>query len=261
MQGCARYDKPALVSLFRRAPALAHDSLIEVAGHSVRLKVNARARRISLRLDPKRGEVVATAPTLRKLPDAARFANDRAEWIAERLTRLPQQAPLRPGLTITVGGESCRLERAAMRIAPRLIPATAAEPMRLLASGEGETYGRAALRALKAEALLRLAERTAHHAATLRQPMPSVAVSDPKSRWGSCRKSQHGAPGVIRYSWRLILAPPWVLDYVAAHEVAHLIEANHGPNYWAIVARLYGDHRPARAWLRANASAVHSITV
>lgn len=246
--------------LFRRAPALTHDSLIEVAGRPVRLRVNARARRISLRVDAKRGEVVATAPTARKLADAARFALQRAEWIAERLERLPETTPLRPGLTIGVGGEPCRLERAAMRIAPRLIPATAGEPMRLMASGEGESYGRSAMRALRAEALARLTERTAHHAAALKQSMPSVAVSDPKSRWGSCRKGLKGQPGVIRYSWRLILAPAWVLDYVAAHEVAHLIEANHSPAYWAIVARLYGDHRPARAWLRANASAVHALT-
>lgn len=248
------------MSLFRRSPALAHDGLIEVAGLPVRLRVNARARRISLRLDPKRGEVVATAPTLRKLPDAARFAHDRAQWIAERLTRLPERILLRPGLIVMLGGEPCRLERAAMRIAPRLIPAAATEPMRLMASGESESYGRAALRALKAEALTRLTERTAHHAAALSQPMPSVAVSDPRSRWGSCRKGQGGAPGVIRYSWRLILAPAWVLDYVAAHEVAHLIEANHGPNYWPLVDRLYGDPRPARAWLRANASAVHALS-
>jgi predicted metal-dependent hydrolase len=248
------------VSLFRRAPILAHDSLIEVAGCPVRLRVNARARRISLRLDSRTGEVIATAPTQRRLADAARFAEQRAGWIAEQIDRLPQPAPLRPGVTLSVGGEPCRLERAAMRIAPRLVAATADEPMRLIASGDAEAYGRAALRALKAEALRRLTERTGRYAAALGQPMPFIAVSDPKSRWGSCRKGIGGAPGVIRYNWRLILTPAWVLDYVAAHEVAHLIEANHGPDYWAIVQRLYGDHRAARTWLRANAGSLHSIS-
>lgn len=248
------------MSLFRREPQLSHDSLIEVGGRPVRLRVNARARRISLRVDARRGEVVATAPSPRKLADAARFARDRAAWIAEHLERLHDKIRLRPGLVISLDGQPCRLERAAMRIAPRLIAAAADEPMRLLASGEGEAYGRAAFRALKAEALKRLAERTAHHAAALGQPIPSVAVSDPKGRWGSCRKGPPGAPGAVRYSWRLILSPPEVLDYVAAHEVAHLVEANHGPKFWAVVAQLYGDHRPARAWLRANASRVHAVS-
>lgn len=247
------------MSLFRREPQLSHDCVIDVAGRPVRLRVNARARRVSLRVDARRGEVVATAPSARKLADAARFARDRAAWIAEHLERLPERISLRPGLIISVAGQPCRLERAAMRISPRLVAATASEPMRLLASGDGEAYGRAAMRALKAEALNRLADRTAHHAAALRQPMPSLAISDPRSRWGSCRKGAAGAPGVIRYSWRLILSPPEVLDYVAAHEVAHLIEANHGPRFWALVAQLYGEHRPARAWLRAHASQVHAL--
>ena len=245
--------------LFRRSPSFAHDSLIEVAGRPVRLRVNARARRISLRVDAKRGEIVATAPTVRKLADAARFAEQRAEWIAERLERLPERVELRPGLIIALAGQPCRLERAAMRIPPRLVPATAGEPIRLLASGDAEAFGRAALRALKVEALSRLTARTAHYAGALNQPMPSVAVADPKSRWGSCRKGQGGAPGLIRYSWRLILAPEAVLDYVAAHEAAHLIEANHGPNYWALVAHIYGDHKKPRAWLRAHSASVHSI--
>lgn len=247
------------MSLFRREPQLSHDSLIDVAGRPVRLRVNARARRISLRVDARRGEVVATAPSPRKLADAARFARDRAAWIAEHLERLPDRVLLRPGTAISVAGQPCRLEKAAMRIVPRLIAAAPGEPMRLLASGEGEAFGRAALRALKAEALKRLTERTAHHAAALGQPMPTVAISDPRSRWGSCRKGAAGAPGVIRYSWRLILSPPEVLDYVAAHEVAHLVEANHGPRFWAVVAKLYGDHRTPRAWLRAHAARVHAL--
>lgn len=226
------------MSLLRPRAAFEPDSVIEVAGAPVRLRVNARARRISLRIDARRGEVVATAPSQRRLAEAVGFAQSRAAWITQRLAAVPEITRLRPGLVVEVCGESCRLERAAMRVSPRLIPATPDEPMRLLASGDGETYGRASLRALKTEALARLTARTAHHAAALGQPMPSVAVADAKGRWGSCRPGGRGRLPAIRYSWRLVLAPAEVLDYVAAHEVAHLIEANHGERFWQVVQML-----------------------
>ena len=251
------------MSLFRAAlkpPALKTDDVFEIGGRPVRLRVNARARRISLRVDPKRREVVAIAPSERKLADALRFAESRAGWIAERLAVLPELRPLRPGAIIDVGGAPCRLERAAMRIVPRLIPATADEPQRLVAYGHDEAYGRAAMRALKAEALKRLTARTGAHAERLGQPMPTVAVADAKGRWGSCKQAARGRPAAIRYSWRLVLAPATVLDYVAAHETAHLIEGNHGPGFWALVDQLYGDHRATRRWLRIHGGAVQAMS-
>lgn len=230
-----------------------------IGGWPVRFTVNPRARRVSIRIDAVRREAVAVAPSARRLTDAARFADSRAGWIAERLSALPTPSPFRPGAVIEVGGAPCRLERAAMRITPRLVPATAEEPQRLVASGEGESYNRAVLRALRAEALRRLADRTAVHAAALHRPTPTLAVADPKSRWGSCKGASPGVPAVIRYNWRLVMAPLWVLDYVAAHECAHLIEANHGPRFWALVDRLYGDHRPARAWLAEHGAPLHAV--
>jgi predicted metal-dependent hydrolase len=90
--------------------------------------------------------------------------------------------------------------------------------------------------------------------------MPSVAIADPKARWGSCRPATARAPAAIRYSWRLILAPAAVADYVVAHECAHLIEANHGPRFWALCHQLVGDPAPHRAWLRAHAAELHAIS-
>jgi len=90
-------------------------------------------------------------------------------------------------------------------------------------------------------------------------------VADPKARWGSCRPPRRqgfGATaevGRIRYSWRLVLATEAVLDYVAAHECAHLIEANHSPRFWAVVHDLVGDHRPHRAWLKAHGPRLHAF--
>jgi hypothetical protein len=240
------------------APKLIDGAVVRIGDASVRFKVNARARRVSLRVDSARGEVVAVAPSARRLADALTFAQSRVDWIAAQVRALPAPVTLAPGRMIMVAGAPCRLDRAAMRIKGRLIPAAGDEPQRLLVSGEGEAYARGAVRALKAAALEQLTARTAQYAATLGQALPEIAVMDARARWGSCRKAGQTVPARIRYNWRLILAPPWILDYVAAHEVAHLIEANHSPAYWAVVMRIFGDHRPARAWLREHGASLHA---
>ena len=247
------------MTLWSPAPKLMDGAVVRIGEASVRLKVNARARRISLRMDTARGEVVAIAPNPRRLSDALRFAESRAAWITAQLKRLPQTTVLTPGMVIDVQGEPCRLERAAMRIKARFVSAIGDEPARLIAFGEGDAYVRAVVRALKGYALERLTARTAHYVQALAEPLPEIAVMDARMRWGSCKQGRGGAAAHIRYNWRLILAPPWVLDYVAAHEAAHLIEANHSPAYWAVVQRIFGDHRPARAWLRAHGATLHAI--
>jgi len=240
-------------------PKLSDGALVQVGDTPVRLKVNPNARRISLRIDAKRREVVATAPSDRRLADAVQFAQSRAGWIAAHLAGLPEPTAFLPGAVIEVEGAPCRLERAAMRVKGRYVPATETESARLIASGDGEAYGRAVLRVLKALALARTTGRTAAYASALGLPMPDVSVMDARMRWGSCRKAQGLLPARIRYNWRLVLAPPWVLDYVAAHEAAHMVEANHSPAYWAVVKRIFGDYRPARAWLRAHGAALHAV--
>jgi predicted metal-dependent hydrolase len=237
--------------------AFADGDRLQVAGATVTLKVNRRARRVSLRLDRARGEIVATAPSPRRLGEAAAFARERAHWISERLAELPQPASVAPGLTLQVFGEAVRLETAAGRA--RWLAATEHYPARIAAMGEGEGYARAVILVLKKQALATLTERTATHAGRLGAPMPKVAVADAKGRWGSCRPGRAGQPGSIRYSWRLALAPFEVADYVAAHECAHLLELNHGPRFWAHVSGLVGDPRPHRDWLRAEGARLHAF--
>jgi predicted metal-dependent hydrolase len=136
----------------------------------------------------------------------------------------------------------------------------------LSAFGEGDAFGRATLRLLKRHALEVLASRTRLHAAALGQPEPRVAVMDAKGRWGSCTPARRtllgpvkGDTGSIRYSWRLVLAPFEVADYVVVHECAHLLEANHGPRFWAIVRRVFGSEKPARAWLKQHGAQLHGF--
>lgn len=243
------------MSLFR--PTLNDGDRLDVAGSAVRLKVNPRARRVSLRLDRTRREVVATAPSPRRLAEAAAFARERAGWIAQRLAELPDAAPLAPGQLIDVFGRPVRLETGTGR-ARWIEPADGSTP-RIAAMGEGEGYARAVILVIRKRATEILTERTAHYAARLGAPMPRVSVADAKSRWGSCKPGARGTPGVIRYSWRLALAPFEVADYVAAHECAHLRELNHGPKFWAHVRDLVGDERPHRAWLRAEGARLHAF--
>ena len=258
--------------LFRRSPPRVQAPRVQVArpkagdvvqvqGCPVRLAVNPRARRISLRVDVARREVVATAPRPASLSEAVAFAHSRADWIAARMAGLAPAVRLSPGAVIEVAGRPCRLERAAMRIRPTFKAGTEDEPARLIVSGEGAAFSRAVVRGLRAEALARLSARTAAHCSALGHPTPTVALQDARSRWGSCRGSGPGGLAAIRYSWRLILAPPEVLDYVAAHECAHLLEANHGPRFWAVVRRLYGDPGAARSWLKLNGARLHAVGV
>jgi predicted metal-dependent hydrolase len=236
-----------------RTPAYRHGDVVEAAGCRLRLAVNPRARRVSLRLDRTSGEVVAVAPTARKLSEAVAFARERSGWIAQRVAELPRRMPLEPGLTFPLFGEPVVLEAAAGRA--KLIYG---DPHRLV-SADDAAFSVRALRIIKAEALRVLTERTAHYCARLDRPTPKVAVADPRGRWGSCKAATGREPASIRYSWRLALAPFEVADYVAAHECAHLIEANHGPRFWTLVHELVGDSRPHRDWLKRESSRLHAF--
>ena len=246
----------------RKAATYAHGDLLNLDGHGVRLRVDGRATRVSLRIDQTKREVIATAPSPRGLAEAVAFAEARAVWIAGQMVRLPKPSTLQPGSMIEVLGEPCRLEAGKGR--GRLIEATEAAPMQIIAP-EGERFTATALRLLKVEAKIRLGEATAIHAKTLGQPLPVVSLNDPRGRWGSCTPARRtgfasaAEVGRIRYSWRLILATPAVLDYVAAHECAHLVEANHGPRFWALVHELVGDHRKHRQWLKAHGPRLHAF--
>lgn len=223
--------------------------LIEVAGRPVRLAVNPRARRLTLRVNGASGEVVVTAPSARRLPEAVSFARRRSEWIADKLAVLPEAQPFRPSAVIPLRGEPIRLEIVPGRSAARLRVGA------IVSGGEGPAYSRRVLGLLRREALADLRARTAVHAARLGVAMPTVSLNDPRGRWGSCTPARR----TIRYSWRIISAPPFVLDYLAAHETAHLLEANHSPRFWAQVHRTYGDPSAARAWLRDEGPALHAL--
>ncbi len=243
------------MTLFGRA--FADGDKLDLDGAVVRLKVNPRARRISIRLDRKTGEIVAVSPTARRLAEAVAFARSRDQWIAQHLADRPQAQALTAGMMIEVFGAPVALAATSGRA--RWLESDDAAPARIVAMGQGEGFTRAVIRQIRKRALVVLTDRTVDYAARLGAATPQVAVTDTHSRWGSCTPARAGTAPAIRYSWRLALAPFVVADYVAAHECAHLIEPNHGPRFWAQVQALVGDHRPHRAWLRANGARLHAF--
>ncbi|NBU26905.1 MAG: M48 family peptidase [Caulobacteraceae bacterium] len=239
------------MSLFK-PPAFAHGDRLEAAGHVVRLAINPRARRVSLRIDRTRREVIATAPTARRLAEAVAFARDRMDWIAQQMAGLPEATLIHPGLTVSLFGEAFDCIAAPGRA--RLDPEA-----RQIRAPDDAAYADRVLRLIKGHAQRRFLELTQGYCEKLSTPTPRVSVVDPKARWGSCSPARPAVGASIRYSWRLALAPFEVADYVAAHECAHLIEANHGPRFWALVSRTFGDPAPHRDWLKVHGIALHAF--
>ncbi|MGQ3315750.1 MAG: M48 family metallopeptidase [Brevundimonas sp.] len=225
----------------------------EALGVPVRLSVNPRARRLSIRIDARAGEAVLVAPSERKLGDVIAFARTKADWMRQRLEERVKGQPLEPGEIIPLFGRDTRLVATGGAGAARLIDGP--EGPVIQSGGEGEAFARRVENLIKRLARQVLVERTEHHLQTLGQRPVRVSIADTKSRWGSC--SPHNRS--IRYSWRVIMAPPAVADYLAAHEVAHLVHADHSPAYWSVVQRLVGDHRPFRKWLREHGAALHAV--
>jgi predicted metal-dependent hydrolase len=208
------------------------------------------ARRCTLSFDPASGRARLVIPKRAALKPALAWAADKAAWLAEQRARLPAPRPFAPGTVLTVADEDLTIVRDA---GPRR--AVRREGDRLLLAGPEETIPRRVDTWLRRAALDLLTRETAEFAAKAGVTVGTVAVGDPRRRWGSCAWS-----GAIRYSWRLVLAPGWVRRATVAHEVAHRVHMNHGPQFHALVASLLGeDPMPARAWLREHGAALHWV--
>ncbi len=218
---------------------------------TVRVEVNPRARRLILRLDERNREAVAVAPHPRQIPAAVAFAAERVDWIASRLAATPEPVHFLPGGVFPLRGEPCRLSLDGPGRIARLVT----EPtLTLSAPGAPETFGARVNRYLRKAAISDISDAVQRHAETLNVSIQRITVKDTRSRWGSCSHD-----GRLSFSWRLICAPPDVLDYVAAHEVAHRIEMNHSAAFWAQVAHCRPDWKRQRDWLRKHGPELHAI--
>lgn len=165
-----------------------------------------------------------------------------AAWVMARLAALPAATPFVPGALVPVGGQSYRIVHlGTLRGATRLGEGV------LEVAGDAAHLSRRVADFLRAEARRRIAVLATAKAAMLGRPPPRISIKDTKSRWGSCAPD-----GALAFSWRLVLAPPEVLDYVVAHEAAHLVHMNHGPRFWALCRELSPHAAAAKAWLSAH---------
>ena len=218
----------------------------------VRVRRHRQARRYTLRIQAATREVILTIPPRGTLKEARAFAQKHGGWIAARLGRLPEAVPFADGIVVPLRGMPHRI---AHRRGARGTVWTEAEESseRLLCvAGNAPHIDRRVGDFLRREAKRELEAASRHFADALGVTIKRVSVRDQASRWGSCSTA-----GVLSYSWRLILAPSFVLNYLAAHEVAHLVEMNHSVRFWRLVQRLCPDHERAKIWLDVHGSDLH----
>jgi predicted metal-dependent hydrolase len=212
-------------------------------GAPVSIRVNPRARRLLLRIDAASRQVELVLPKGVPAEHGLKFLAAQRGWIAARLLALPMPVPFAEGAIVPVFGVPHRICRTSDPAAP---------PVAIL-GGEIRVRGDPAHLARRVrDHLVRLARedltrRARLCAARIGRSVTRVGVRDTKSRWGSC-----SAKGALSFSWRLVLMPEAVVDYVVAHEVAHLAEMNHGPRFWRLVQSLTPDCAMPRAWLKRH---------
>lgn len=209
------------------------------------LRRTARARRISLRISQLDGRVTLTMPAKLAEREALDFARSKEGWIRKHLEARGVEVAVGIGAQIPLGGQMLTVTQGSGRRV-EILPQAVAVP------GAPDRVGKRLQAYLKEVARDRLAGACDDYAARLGKGYNRISMRDTRSRWGSCTSD-----GGLMFSWRLIMSPPEVLDYVAAHEVAHLAEMNHSPAFWAQVERIYGDYKAPRTWLRTHGSDLH----
>ncbi|MBM9594940.1 M48 family metallopeptidase [Roseitranquillus sediminis] len=223
------------------AVTLEGDPPIEIA-----TRRGARARRISLRVSRLDGRVTLTVPVGVREAEAVRFAMSREPWLRRVLASTPPRRIPAPGRTLPIEGRelpivAARIRWAGLDAGAVLVP-------------QGQPAGPPLAQLLKRLARERAEPLVTRHAAAARRRFGRISFRDTRSRWGSC-----SSDGNLMFSWRLLMAPPHVLDYVVAHEVAHLVHLDHSPSFWLETGRLFPDWRASRDWLRQNGDALQRI--
>ena len=207
------------------------------------LRRSGRARRISLRISQLDGRVTLTLPNGVRDDEALDFATSKADWIRGHLAQRPDEITVDIGVDLPVEG-----------VAHRIVPSGGRRVIQR--DGElgvpGDSVGRRLQAWLKERARHRLVATCDHYAQALRRPYERITLRDTRSRWGSCTSE-----GGLMYSWRLILAPPTVLSYVAAHEVSHLAHMDHSARFWGQVEDICPDYQIHRKWLQKHGTDLH----
>ncbi len=223
------------------------DRLDYISPH-LRLQVSKRARRMALRLDTRERVVYLVVPKRADLKKAKDFARSYKHWIEEKIAELPEPVRFRDGVTIPLFGRNVEirvnydssLKRTTISLKPRILLVNTNKR-------DAKELNDRIVRFLKKEASRVIRALAIEKAARIGKHVQSISVRDTRSRWGSCAED-----GKLSFSWRLIFGPWEALDYVVAHEVAHLVHMNHGTAFWGLCARLSTSYETGRDWMRAN---------
>jgi predicted metal-dependent hydrolase len=244
----------SLRALLYRRPS--ESSVVQVvfdrAIYLVRLRRHRQARRYTLRIDAASREVVLTMPPRGSVKEAKEFAQTHGGWIAARLKRLPEAAPFAHGVEVPLRGVPHRIVHRRGERGTVWAETDADGCALLCVAGDAAHVDRRVGDFLKREAQRDLEAASRRYAGKLEVAIKRISVRDQSSRWGSCSST-----GVLSFSWRLIFAPPFVLEYLAAHEVSHLVELNHSPRFWRLVKRLYPNVDRAKVWLDVHGTDLH----
>ena len=244
---------PLRALLYRRpSEPSAINIAFDQAVYLVRVRRHRQARRYTLRIHSATREVLLTMPPRGNLREARDFAQKHGAWIASRLGRLPEPAPFVHGIELPLRGVNHRIVHRPGARGTCWVEIGDDGERELCVAGEEPHVARRVSDFLKREAKHDLEVASRRAAEQLGVRIKRVSIRDQSSRWGSCSTT-----GVLSYSWRLILAPAFVLDYLAAHEVAHLIEMNHSRRFWRLVERVCPNVTRAKTWLDAHGTDLH----
>jgi predicted metal-dependent hydrolase len=215
---------------------------------SISFRRHAKARRLIMRLSRDRSGIVITLPPRVGRGEGLEFAKKSSRWIVERLTAEPAARPLLAGTEILIRGEPRQIQHAGSRRGTVMLSGNV-----VTVAGDQAHLQRRLIDWLKGEAKRDLLAASEFYAKAMDVKFHRLSVRDQKSRWGSCTSD-----GTLSYSWRLVLAPPFVLDYVAAHEVAHLKHMNHGRGFWRLVLSHCPEASRAKTWLKKHGAELHA---
>ena len=235
-------------------------TLLEIDGRQVDVRIveNPRTSRLTLRLVPAsktQESLKVTVPPGTPDDEIDTFLNRNKAWAAARLSRLPQVTCIADGVTIPLRGEPHRIVHSG--IGRGVVSIGMEEDGKVIrVFGDPKFLPRKVGDFLKRQAKQDLSKAVAHYSKQLGVKARSITIRDTTSRWGSCSST-----GALNFSWRIILAPPDVLNYLAAHEVAHLREMNHSDRFWKLVEEVCPDMEAHKAWLRSHGSKLHAVVV
>jgi predicted metal-dependent hydrolase len=242
-------------NLTKPAPSPVVEREHSVAGRTLPLKIveNDRARRLTLRIDAGGQGLRITVPPGLKRGEVENFLHRHQGWLEQRLAKLPDRPQVRPGVKIPLRGVPHLIVHEPGRRGTVSVETGADGPM-LVVHGDRLHLPRRVADFLKREAKHEIEALVARHTATVGRSAKAIRFRDTSSRWGSCTSD-----GNLSFSWRIMMAPGPVINYLVAHEVAHLKEMNHGPGFWALCEKLCPDTKRCKAWLKKNGSALQAI--